>query len=391
MSKIRVLEIISGFAVEGPLGGLERFGIELSRALGRDACEPVVCGLWRYGTPYEDRWITLLRDEGIEAFYGADWDEAHPYQSFYRAWCGIRRHLDGQQVDLIHSHSQFGDGIALLEAQRLRARKILRTVHNEREWPRRPGRRVFLTNLVFPLRFDLEVGVSQQIVANLDARPVSRLLVRRSQCIYNAIDLDRFGATPEPSLKAAKRQELGLPLDGPLVGSVGRLTQQKGYEVLIEAAAQVVALLPATRFVIVGDGELAAQLEEQAAALGVQDAVVFAGRRGDVEDLLSVMDLFVSSSLWEGLPTVILESMASRLPVVATNVSGTRELIQDGVSGWLVPPGDALSLAEAIVAALEDGHARQVRAHRAYERVQDFTISRVAARYLDLFRRVLET
>ncbi|NLF64179.1 MAG: glycosyltransferase, partial [Chloroflexi bacterium] len=151
MKPVRVLEIISGFAVEGPLGGIERFGIELAQRLDRTQVEPIVYGLWSYEAPYEERWLRQLRESGIEAFMPAVWSEEAPYRAFVRTVREARRHLRGQRVDIIHSHCQFGDVAALLLRRQLGATALVRTVHNEREWGRRPGRRLLLTNLLFPI------------------------------------------------------------------------------------------------------------------------------------------------------------------------------------------------------------------------------------------------
>lgn len=389
MDRARVLEIIHGFAVEGPLGGIERFGIELARAIDRSRIEPILCGLWRYHTPYEEQTVARLREEGIDAFFAADWDGTHPYRSFWRAWRGTRRYLASQRVHLIHSHCQFGDGMALLMARSLRARAILRTVHNEREWTKRPGRRLLLTHVLYPLLFHLEIGISQQVTANLERRPLARLLKRSSACLYNAVELERFSATAIQHSRERKRRELGLPSGAPVIGTVGRLTLQKGYAVLIKAVAQLLAEIPSVHCLIIGEGELHDELQELSRQLGIAESVHFTGRRPDVEELLAAMDLFVSSSLWEGLPTVILESMAARVPIVATNVSGSRELVQDGVTGLLVPAGDAYALTRAMVRMLRDRALAVVMADQAWERVQDFSITEVAKQHTELYFRLL--
>jgi glycosyltransferase involved in cell wall biosynthesis len=385
---MRVLEIIAGFAIEGPLGGIERFGIELARSLDGSQVEPIVCGLWRYHTSYEDLWLARLAEEGIRAFVAADLDQAHPYRSFVRSWRGSLRELEGKGVDLIHSHCQFGDVLALLLARPLGAKALVRTVHNEREWPKRPLRRLLLTNLLYPLVYRLEIGISQQVADNLDRRLVARLLKRRSICLYNAIDLERFGHRAE-KVRAQKRQELGLPLEAPVIGTIGRLTQQKGYDLLLEAMVVLLAEMPEARLLLVGDGELASDLKTLAGRLGIAGAVCFAGPRQDVESLLAAMDLFASSSLWEGLPTVILESMAAGVPVVATDVSGTRELVGDGVTGLLVPPGDAQALARAIRQVLRDGALAGVLVQGARRRVEDFSIAGVAKQHVAVYRDII--
>jgi glycosyltransferase involved in cell wall biosynthesis len=126
-------------------------------------------------------------------------------------------------------------------------------------------------------------------------------------------------------------------------------------------------------------------LWNQAAALGIEHRVIFAGSRLDVEEILSCLDLFVSSSLWEGLPTNILESMASGVPVVATDIPGTREVVRNGYNGWLTPPGDALLLARTILEALKDVNLRRQFAERARETAKSFSMDLVADKYERIF------
>jgi glycosyltransferase involved in cell wall biosynthesis len=224
------------------------------------------------------------------------------------------------------------------------------------------------------------------IVETLNRRPMARLLQKNALCIHNAVNLERFSNIKiDP---AAKRAELGLPVDVPLIGTVGRLTRQKGYSFLIDAAARVLADIPEAHFLIVGDGEDAPQLRSQAARLGIADHVLFTGPRPDVEELLSTFTLFVSSSLWEGLPTVIMESMAAGVPVVATGIPGTRELAVDNAIGWLVPPGNEQSLGTAILAALRDPVQQKVCITNARRIVQSFSIRSVADVYAKLYEDI---
>ncbi|MEZ4637263.1 MAG: glycosyltransferase [Caldilineaceae bacterium] len=136
---------------------------------------------------------------------------------------------------------------------------------------------------------------------------------------------------------SALKRALGIAPDAPVIGSVGRFSEQKGYRYFLEAAALLARDLPQARFVLVGSGETESALKTQADALNLGEKIIFTGARDDVETLLPIMDVFVSSSLWEGLPTVILEAMLAETPVVATAVAGTTELVEDGVTGALVP------------------------------------------------------
>lgn len=387
MKPIRVLEIISGFAVEGPLGGIERFGIELAQAFDRSQIEPIVCGMWAYGTAYEYEWVSRLQQLGIDAFIAADWQESAPYKSFARVYKNLASYVD--QADIIHSHCQFGDVLALLYRRRLQAKALVRTVHNEKEWGKRPLRRFMLTNLLYPLTFDLELGVAQQVVDNLNERPVARWQGKTAVKSYNALNQERFAAKNIDMMK--KKTELGLAPSARIVGTVGRLSTQKGYRYLLQAAAQLIDEFSDVSFLIVGDGELRDDLIAQTHHLGLENRVLFTGPRPDVEELLPIMELFVNSSLWEGLPTVIMESMAARVPVVATAVGGNAELIEDNVTGWLVPAGDPGRLANAIRAALTaEKTERLLIGERAYQKViRHFSIDAVARQHEKIYQKLL--
>ncbi len=385
---VRILNLIYSFDIEGGGGGIGRFVTALSRALDPARYSVSVGALWHTGSPDEDRWMEALRAQGIQAFAAAPWDGARPYRSFRQALSGLRRRLKTSPADVLHSHSEFSDAAALLLRGLTGPPAAMRTVHYgfRYEWRKRPLRRIFLTNLLYPLLFSAEVGVSQAITEVMNRRPVSRLLGRRAECIYNAIDLSRFQEVQVD--REARKRSLGLPPEAVVVGSVGRLSEQKGYRYLVEAAARVLERLPQARFLLIGDGELAAELQAQAQSLGLSGRLIFTGPRRDVEELLPCLDLFVSSSLWEGLPTAILESMASGTPVVATDVPGTRELVRPGETGWLAPPGDGRALGEAILGALADPSGREKAAAGAAGILQAFSIETVAGAYCRLYERI---
>jgi glycosyltransferase involved in cell wall biosynthesis len=383
---VRVVQIISGFAVEGPSGGLGRSGIALCRALDREQIEPVVCALWDYGTTHERDRITQLNEEGIEAFAAAPWREEAPYRSFWEAVKGMRSRLAGTQVDVLHSHSEFGDVAALLLKRASSAKIVARTVHNQ-EWKKRPLRRVYLTNLMYPLLFDVEIGVSQGLVDYLNARPLARIMGRKARLIYPAFDFSRFYHLSVDV--SEKKRGLNIPAQAQVVGTVGRLMKQKGYRFLVQAAAQVLARQPGVYFIIIGEGEQGDELKALARNLGIDCNIIFTGMRSDVEELLAVMDLFVSTSLWEGLPGVILESMASGVPVVATNILGTRELIQDGENGILVPVQDAGATARAIIEMLQQPEYRRTISTAALGTPGKYAIETVAEKYKALYQEKL--
>ncbi|MGA7731199.1 MAG: glycosyltransferase family 4 protein [Chloroflexia bacterium] len=191
------------------------------------------------------------------------------------------------------------------------------------------------------------------------------------------------------------RAELGLPASSVICLTVGRMTEQKGHAYLLHAIAQVIPLIPHAYFLWVGTGPLEAELQEKARALDLyktegRDRIYFLGRRDDVPRLIASSALFVLPSLFEGLPLAVLEAMASGLPIVATNVTGTREAIEDGVSGRLVPPCDSHELASAIIEALTRPDLAETWGRNARQVMQThFTAERMAHETSRVYREAL--
>ncbi len=179
------------------------------------------------------------------------------------------------------------------------------------------------------------------------------------------LELYKQGRSPE------LREELGISADARVVGVVARLHPQKGHCYLIDAAQKVVEDHENVVFVFAGDGELRKPLEEQVAEANLSNHVKFLGFRSDVKELLTTFDIFCLPSLYEGLPNVILEAMACALPVVATSVDGTVELIDDGSTGFLVQPKQPQTLASRISALLDDADLRQRFGQQGRRKVEE--------------------
>jgi glycosyltransferase involved in cell wall biosynthesis len=385
---IHVTEVVKSFNIESGGGGAVRFALELAKALDRNRFKISICGLWNYSTPQELECIHEFMAMDIPADSMTHWDERHPYHSMLNAVRGLRVAQLTNPADIVNAHSEFAD-VAILSLWNSHHRpKLIRTMHHslQIEWIDRPFRRIMFSNLLLPLLCDLEIGVSQELVIQLDQRPIARLAGRKAYWVNNAIDLERFKSTSMNVIK--KRNNLGISSDTFVVGTIGRLVELKGYSHLLDAASLVLSKKSNVVFLIVGDGELSKELKERAAHKGISSHVIFTGGRSDVEELLACMDLFISSSYSEALPTVILESMAAGIPIVATDIPGTRNLIQDKQNGWLVPPRDAASLAQTILNAIEDSKYRRVFSEKAYQDVQSFSIKAVAAEYEKIYSRV---
>src|SRR6185437_1159796 len=168
---------------------------------------------------------------------------------------------------------------------------------------------------------------------------------------HYGIELDTF---TEQAAHALTRQELGIAPNVPLIGTVGRLVPQKGMPYWLDAAALVTRELPNAQFLIIGDGELRPALERQAQQLGIAGSVRFLGAHDTPWRTLAACDLVAFSSLYEGLPQTGLEALAAGVPMVATRLNGTEEIIQEGWNGTLVPARDARKLAEGMLRLARD-------------------------------------
>lgn len=200
--------------------------------------------------------------------------------------------------------------------------------------------------------------------------PAARIVV-----VPNGVDTNRY--------RPAKFEPVA-----PHVVTVGRLVRQKNHDLFLRAAAAVRAAVPAVRFTIVGDGPLRSSLEAQCADLGLRDAVVFAGERSDVEALLRSATSFWLTSRWEGMPNVVLEAMASGVPVVATDVSGVRELISPGVQGHVVPSEELEPLVASALSVLAGDDTRAAMRGAARDRAMEFSTDVMVARLVSLYREV---
>lgn len=181
---------------------------------------------------------------------------------------------------------------------------------------------------------------------------------RKIKVIYPGIPLEEFRTIDEEK-KSRLRQEFGVDKDGMVVGTVARLHEQKGHTYFIDAMPEILNKHPSTRFLIVGDGHLFEQLEQQASKVGVARNVIFTGYREDIPELLSIMDIKVIASLYEATTLTVFEAMALGKAIVSTHVDGLKEIITDGENGLLVSPADPRALAEKINLLIEDADLRE--------------------------------
>ena len=207
--------------------------------------------------------------------------------------------------------------------------------------------------------------------------------------IYNGVDLSRFTRLAPEAIHAG-RAALGIPPAAPIIGTVGRLEEQKGITYLLNALPALVARWPGLHVLIVGRGSLREALQAEAAALGVRDFTHFLGFLPDTGPVMGLMDVVVIPSVWEPFGLVAAEAMAALRPVVATRVGGLPEVVIDGDTGLLAPPAEPAALADAVDYLLRDPDLRRRLAASGRARVEtDFSLAALTAKMTALYQRLL--
>ncbi|MCA0351139.1 MAG: glycosyltransferase family 4 protein [Chloroflexi bacterium] len=207
---------------------------------------------------------------------------------------------------------------------------------------------------------------------------------RRLHTIYNAVDSQRWQPQPrDPATRAAWQ----IPADVPLLGVVGRLSRQKGHQILFEALPKLWQAQPNLHVALIGEGDLADELRQAAQQLPKSQQIHFVGQQANMPAALAALDVFVLPSLYEGLSFALLEAMASGQAIVASSTDGTREAISDGIQGLLVEPGQSVALAQSIGRMLSDQSLNQACRQAARQRIQQqFELQTMLQRTFELYR-----
>ena len=364
---IRVLQVVLSLSP----GGAERLVIEIGRRLG-SSFETVVCCLDEEGL-----WARQLRDRGIIV------EALHRRPGFHPALgARIAALASRHEIDVVHCH-QYTPFVYGRLATWLNSRaRLVFTEHGRLADARRSVKRQ-LANRVMR-RFDGSIyAVSADLKRHLIA---DGFQADRIGVIYNGVDP---GPARDEICRRATRAALGIPPSALVVGSIARLDPVKELTTLIDAFALVFAARPQAKLVIVGEGPERASLEERARRSTAATAVHFLGHREDIPRLLPAFDVYANTSTSEGISLTILEAMAASLPVVATRVGGTPEIVSDGETGLLIPAGSPAALASAIegLASWPDRRRRLGSAARHHVETR-FTIDRMVREYADVYRRL---
>lgn len=344
---IRVLYCI----LDNRFGGPHRRALTMARHLQRHGVETVFLTGWKSADPWRPEGFMSFACRNIQCI-----NRHRPMRNLARFSVGlrrtvaeIRRLIADQRIDIVHV-----DGVTNFVPALAARRSGIPVVWTYNDHPPAPLR---------PMLHSLVGALASRVIVQGQALRQTRTaacpkLHDKTTVLPGTVDTSRFApAEHDAEQRQTVRNELGVPPDGLLVGTVGNMNRFKGHRYLLEAAARMREQMDAIRFVIVGreldtDAAYRRELKELTARLGLRDRVVFAGFREDVPAILSALDLFVLPSALESCPIALLEAMAMRVPVVATDVGAVGDMVVHGETGLLVPPRKPQALADAMLTIL---------------------------------------
>ncbi len=348
-------------------GGTERLVIEIAKALA-PRIEPVVCCLDEPGA-----WAGELTAIGVPVI------ALHRAPGFQpRLGYAIAEVADAHGVDVLHCHHYSPFIYGQLAALVGRRRRVIFTEHGQLSGQKRSFKRSLLNPIVGRLPTAIYAVSGELRRGMID----EGLPSRRVQVLHNGIDP---GARPTSIARARARHALGIGDNVMLVGTAGRLDPVKDLSTLIAATTRLRQSVPAAKLAVIGDGPERGALEALASRVA-PGAVLFTGYRSDVRLLLPAFDIFVNSSTHEGVSLTVLEAMAAALPVVATRVGGTPEVVADNETGVLVPSGNPERLAAAMkTLALAPERRRQMGEAGRFRMKKHFSLQAMTRGYLSAY------
>src|SRR6266404_1056784 len=369
MNKVKVVHVVPNLSP----GGAERVAVHIVRGLSRNRYEAVVVALGRRMECDLDR---LIEKDGIEVRYLGK-PPGFDYHMYFR----LRRVLQDCRPDIVHTHIQVLR-YALPSMLFLKGAAILHTVHNLAEREIEPRAR-------WIHRYAFHNGVVPVAVAEEVARSVQRLYgIQRCRVISNGIPTEYYARPQTPRNEWRARE--GFRDDDVLFLCVARFAPQKNHALLLKAFAEGPAPDPTAHLILVGEGTLKEQLQDQAKNLGLARRVHFLGLRTDIPDVLGATDVFVLSSDYEGNPLSVMEAMASGLPIVSTDAGGVPTLFERGKEGFIVARGDAQALGNSMASLLRDRETRVSLGRAAARRAkQNFDVSTMVQAYEELYEKLV--
>lgn len=374
-----VFQIVNNISIDNFGGGAEMFALRLAEKLSEDQ-ESHVIAVWHYGTEKEKQ-IKESLNEKVKFHFLFD---ALPRKemNFFTLHRKLHRIFALFPPSIVNSHSALPDVINIFIKVFINHKvKVVRTMHTDINWMSESFLEACILNL-FPIFFDSEVAISKATKNRLDNRFIAKLVRKQSEFIPNGISEEVMNYLKENPTPERVDDHFKLV-------TVGRLTEQKGYKYLIEAMKILVDCDSVDDkkyyLFILGDGHLKNELLELTTNLDLTKNIQFLGFREDVLQIMASSDLFISSSLWEGIPTVLLEAMALCVPIIATDIPGTREIIVDQQTGILVEPKNPEQLARAIIKFVSDPVTSVSLVKKSSVYVRDYSMLNIKEKYLVIY------
>jgi glycosyltransferase involved in cell wall biosynthesis len=329
-----------------------------------------------YFFPWKNALVAGLVAQGA----GVTCFEAHTNLGILLSARRVAAHLRRSRVDLLHCHMPLAGSVGRMAA-RLAGVPVVYTEHNTLERYHPLTRRLNLASWSWQERV---IAVSSEVAASIRRHTRSKV---RVDVVPNGIDTGRF--IRNQASGASLRCSLGIPLDVPVVGTVAVFRVQKRLEHWLDAARRLHQSFPEMHFVLVGDGPLRPRIESLADSLGLRSCVHFTGLQEDVRPYLSATDLYLMSSIFEGLPVALLEAMAMECAIVSTAVGGIPEVIRRGENGLLVEPDRPDLLAAAVARLLSEpaevrSYGRAARETVCNQFGVDRMVAEVEAKYVEI-------
>jgi glycosyltransferase involved in cell wall biosynthesis len=315
--------------------------------------------------------------------------EIHPLKDMI-ALCRLIRLIKKRKYLVVHTHSSKAGIIGRWAAWLAGVPVIIHTVHG---WGHHDHQHPLIRNFYIHLE-KLTLKITDRLIA-VSGKNISKGLndgigqYNDYEVIRSGIELERFG---HPHVdKQTMRKQLGIPSDAIVVGTVTRLSPQKAPLDFIHAATILAQKLEKVYFVMVGDGPLHDKVVKKARANNIEKKLILTGLRRDIPELMNCFDIFVLSSLWEGLPRVIPQAMASGLPVIATAIDGSAEIIKSEHNGLLVPPGKPDCIADAVMKVVNDSVLRVNLTNEALQTVHEYSAQKMVECIETLYIKLIKT
>lgn len=320
----------------------------------------------------------LKNCQGVEVVFVPLGGKINPL-NFFR----LLRLFKKEKYDLLHTHNSRADVYGILAGKMAGVKILMVSIHGYQRYD--------AINPLFKIRGWILRTFSDRIITISDA--LRNLISENEGIDQEKMDTVYYGLEPLDSEEDGKtlREEFHLSKDILLLVDVGRLIPVKGHDILIQALRHIVSSFPKVLLFIVGDGVLKEELTNLSKKLGLEDHVIFTGYRKDVPRFMKEADIFVFPTLGEGFGLVLLEAMAFRKPVVATRVMSIPEIVEDGKSGWLVPPRNPERLADAILQLLRDQKKAVSFGESGFEILSNkFSIERMVRETERIYDRLLQ-